>query len=322
MGQKIFQGFMGPTAKVSVVIPTVDRRDQLLRAVLGALGQEGVDGAFEVVVVDNSPGGRQGWILDAVSARGASAVPLRRVHEPRAGLTFARNCGVTKAVGEFVAFIDDDEEPKRDWLAAHMRALEVSRGDASFGPVVPVFEETPKLLADFARELYTRQLSVAPHADVTAKFNYLGTGNACFRVATCFSGNVPPFNLRFNRTGGEDIEFLRRLASSRRRLIWAADAVVEEFVPVGRATADYMARRRFAQGALRSYSQISCEPRRFDKMAFWMGVGLVQYLYHSVLRAAAGLVGRQEASLLHGVKAQGGLGKMCWQLLFRSLRYG
>jgi len=70
---------------------------------------------FEVVVVDNAP------VHDAVRAllmaRQSGGVTCRYVAEPRGGLSWARNAGIAAAAGDIIAFLDDDEEPDRDWLA-------------------------------------------------------------------------------------------------------------------------------------------------------------------------------------------------------------
>lgn len=90
---------------ISVVICTRDRPDRL-RACLRHLGRQEYP-RFEVVVVDNAP------------ARDAAAdlVGARYVAEPRAGLSWARNAGIAAAAADIIAFLDDDEEPDRHWLA-------------------------------------------------------------------------------------------------------------------------------------------------------------------------------------------------------------
>jgi len=97
---------------ISVVICTRDRVDQL-EACLSHLDRQDYP-AFEVVVVDNAPTSDAVRIL--VEARQAR-MKYRYVVEPRGGLSWARNAGTAAASGEIIAFLDDDEEPDRHWLA-------------------------------------------------------------------------------------------------------------------------------------------------------------------------------------------------------------
>ncbi len=124
---------------ISVVVCTKDRAEQL-RSCLGCLqGQQYP--RFEVVVVDNAPGGDA--VPRAVSAW-QSAMPCRYVAEPRGGLSWARNTGAAAAVGEIVAFLDDDEEPDRHWLAGLALGF-AQAGDigAVTGIILPARLDTP-----------------------------------------------------------------------------------------------------------------------------------------------------------------------------------
>lgn len=118
---------------ISVVICTRDRSDQLENC-LGFLERQEYP-RFEVVVVDNVPTGDA--VRTLVEAQ-ESGVPFRYVLEPLAGLQRARNAGIAAASGEIIAFLDDDEEPDRHWLAG--LASGFARGDdigCVSGMVVP-----------------------------------------------------------------------------------------------------------------------------------------------------------------------------------------
>jgi GT2 family glycosyltransferase len=97
---------------ISVVICTRDRLDQLA-ACLRRVGQQEYP-RFEVLVVDNAPAGDEVRVLSAAAPGG---MPVRYLREARPGLSWARNAGVAAASGEIIAFLDDDEEPDRHWLA-------------------------------------------------------------------------------------------------------------------------------------------------------------------------------------------------------------
>jgi glycosyltransferase involved in cell wall biosynthesis len=124
---------------ISVVVCTRGRPAGIL-ACLRALRQQDYP-AYEVVVVDNNPGG--GTASDLVLASQGSP-PVRNVAEPRPGLSWARNAGVAAAAGDIIAFLDDDEEPDRQWLAG--LAVGFGRGadiGCVTGLVVPARLDTP-----------------------------------------------------------------------------------------------------------------------------------------------------------------------------------
>jgi polysaccharide pyruvyl transferase WcaK-like protein/GT2 family glycosyltransferase len=97
---------------ISVVVCTRDRADQL-EACLRHLDRQEYP-RFEVVVVDNAPASDA--VRALVQAR-QGPVRYRYAVERRGGLSWARNAGIAAASGEIIAFLDDDEEPDRHWLA-------------------------------------------------------------------------------------------------------------------------------------------------------------------------------------------------------------
>ncbi len=88
--------------RVSVVIPTYNRDALLKRAIESVLNQTFDD--FEVIVVD---GAGSGSTEELVGSYGDGR--LRYVRQSGRGIANARNLGVKKARGEFIAFLDDDD---------------------------------------------------------------------------------------------------------------------------------------------------------------------------------------------------------------------
>ena len=102
---------------VTVVIPTHNRRELLLRTVDSVLAQRDVD--LKVVVVDD--GGADGT-PDAVRRLGRSNLTLIR-HEESKGVSGARNAGLRSADTPWVAFVDDDDIWAPDKLSAQLASL-------------------------------------------------------------------------------------------------------------------------------------------------------------------------------------------------------
>lgn len=277
----------------------------MLAEVLEAVGAQLAGGPpAEVVVVDNDPDG-------SARVQVARCPFARYVHEPWPGIAFARNRGIAAAKGTHILFLDDDEVPATGWLAAfHARA---EAGDAAcFGPIVPRFLKPPPVgLAGPLRGIFSRAFTGRAGGEITRHRAYLGAGNAMFARAACF-GDGLQFDARFN-AGGEDVWLLRKLVEDLGlALTWCPEAMVHELVPPSRMTAAFVRDRKFRSGALR------CIVERgrgglasLRRVAFWMGVGLVQVVLFGppglVLRALA--AARAEPWL---ARASGGMGKLLW----------
>lgn len=92
-------------ARVSIVIPTYQRRELLLETLASVAAQTYRD--FECIVADD--GSRDGT-GDAVAAFAAGDARFRYVRQDNRGTPGAtRNLGLRHATGELVAFLDDDD---------------------------------------------------------------------------------------------------------------------------------------------------------------------------------------------------------------------
>ncbi len=94
--------------KVSIVIPTHDRPQLLRRAVTSVLAQTFQD--FELIVVQNGEKENAKSFVRELAEQGH---PIRYVHERKSGGANARNVGIKEATGQYIAFLDDDDE----WLS-------------------------------------------------------------------------------------------------------------------------------------------------------------------------------------------------------------
>jgi glycosyltransferase involved in cell wall biosynthesis len=119
---------MTDAPSLSVVIAS-HGRPRALRRCLIALSQSSLD-ALEAVVVADSEG------LEAV-AQLPFADRIKTVLQAEANISQARNDGISRAAGEFVAFLDDDAVPEPTWAAAIVSAFAASAGlSAVTGPVL------------------------------------------------------------------------------------------------------------------------------------------------------------------------------------------
>ena len=97
----------GAPPRVSVIVCTRDRPDQL-RECLDSIAALNTAPA-EVIVVDNAPS-------DDATREICEQLPVRYIREPLPGQSRARNRGISDAVGDVVAFTDDDCVVDPRWL--------------------------------------------------------------------------------------------------------------------------------------------------------------------------------------------------------------
>ncbi|WP_324759665.1 glycosyltransferase family 2 protein [Haloarcula sp. GH36] len=93
------------SVRVSVVVPTYNRPDLLSRALDSVLTQTVTD--LECIVIDDCSSTSQA--RKVVESTNDDRVRYAR-HEETKGSSAARNTGIEMAVGEYVAFLDDDDE--------------------------------------------------------------------------------------------------------------------------------------------------------------------------------------------------------------------
>ena len=231
--------------RVTVAICTLDR-PLGLTMLLEAIDRQNLgtwpDDAVTILVIDNSVSGTVRALCTARAE--ASRFRLVHVHEARRGLSFARNAALaaSRDIGaSHVAFVDDDEVPDPQWLPAlHARLIETG-ATAAVGPVRPVFEVDPPRWAVeggfFAKLLDARDCYLSDAY----------TCNVMVEMATV-TRNRLAFEPRFNSTGGEDTVFFKALRASGGRIVWAADAMVHEYMPATRVKPTWLMKRWFRTG--------------------------------------------------------------------------
>ena len=115
---------MNTNILVSVVIPTYKRPDTLDRAIQSVLNQTLND--VEVIVVDDNNPDTEGRVLtESKMAQFANEQRVNYIkHERNKNGSAARNTGARAASGEWVAFLDDDDEFLPRKLENQLQVLE------------------------------------------------------------------------------------------------------------------------------------------------------------------------------------------------------
>jgi glycosyltransferase involved in cell wall biosynthesis len=303
------------TGRISIVIPTQRRPQSLRTAALSALRQTDVDPArLELVVVDNDA---QPSAREAVEALAREAAfPVIYVHEPEPGVARARNAALGRASGDFIAFLDDDEEAPEGWLAALVAAQERFDADVVFGPVRGRAPDGHVPHRAYLERFFSRE---GP-AEAGVIAHYYGCGDSFIRRAALPDPHRP-FSTERDHTGGEDDLLFGRMQAEGRRFAWAPDAWVWEDPAPGRLTLKYAISRAFAYGQGPTAHCAASDPPDRLGVARWMVQGLAQAAVFGVAAGAKWLVRAPDFAFTLD-RAARGLGKALWFGPFKIEFYG
>jgi len=103
--------------KVSVIIPTYNRSDVVVDSISSVLAQ--TDRDLEVIVVDDGSTDDTAAVVKSIDDE-----RLKYFHKTNGGPAAARNHGLAKANGQYVAFLDHDDLWPENFLEVMLKALE------------------------------------------------------------------------------------------------------------------------------------------------------------------------------------------------------
>ena len=185
----------------------------------------------KTIVIDNDANGSARETVEHFAK--LAQHPIEYQIEPNPGIPAARNASVSWAMdqhADFLAFIDDDEYPSKEWLQLHLTYLQ-ENPDVSVvnGPVTPHFpQDTPKWMKKSSvfkrkkRATGTCMESCATNNTLTRK--------------TVFEQIPEWFDDAFKLTGGSDSDFFGRAAEKGIVIHYFSRPFVTEDVPQSRLT--------------------------------------------------------------------------------------
>jgi len=218
-----------------------------------------------VVVVDND----REKSAETIAYRFRDKIPLTYLVEPVRGISRTRNRAVATSRSSFLAFIDDDEWATPGWLAALECEQNRSAADVVIGRVEVEFD--PKV-SELVRRCGLFDSNLPPDGAIVPSYN-TRTSNAFVR-REALPDKEKPFSMRFDLTGGEDVDLFGRMIESGARVVASTTAVVFEYRPVSRANVNWIFRRAMRNGANRAelHQRMSAAKRIQRGLGFgWTG---------------------------------------------------
>jgi glycosyltransferase involved in cell wall biosynthesis len=224
------------------VVPTRNRADYL-EVALRSLTAQRLDGALELLVVDDHSDDRTPTVIEQAGAR---AVPLGDAR----GLNAARNAGLRAASADLVALVDDDISAPAGYAAALVEGAARHPGAEAFGgPIRARFDgPAPRGCGREPAPITTLDLGgVDTEADLV-----WGTNMALRRSAF---ERIGPFDEAI-ADGGDEEDWLRRLQAAGGMVMYIAEAALEHRRAGDDARLRSLARGAYGRGrAMRAYDR-------------------------------------------------------------------
>lgn len=287
---------------VALCIPTFRRPADLARllaalpsAIETARAEERL-GDVVVIVVDNDETG------SAERTVRAAPVPVHYVVETERGVVAVRNRALDEAAGRDIAvFVDDDETPAdARWLADLLRTRRAFDATVVAGPVRTVTDEPldPWIIAGgfFAR---AHRAGLPTGTPITRA----ATNNLLLDLRFVEESGIR-FDPRFGRSGGEDSLFTSQLHTAGARMVWCAEALVLDHLPVSRRTRTHAVERTrgMANAGTRVALVLAGSPvKRAAVRGRALAAGAVRWI-SGCLRGAAGAIARSEVLSATGAR--------------------
>lgn len=206
--------------RLSVVIPSYQRRELVLTAVT-SLARQDFALPFEVIVVVDGSTDQTREALESLP----TPFPLRVLYQRNRGAAAARSAGGAAARGEILLFMDDDMEADPGLLSAHDRAHRSGAGIV-IGHIPLHRESLSGVLSTWVNrwvELRQERLR-RPHAEVRVT-DLVGGQISVLRAAFDEVGGFDARLTEGGTFGNEDIEFGYRLLQRGHRAVFAPEAV-------------------------------------------------------------------------------------------------
>lgn len=214
---------MEPVAKISVIIPTYNRRDSLLRTLKSLEQQTLPRDQLSVIIVDDGS-------TDDTQSIASQPFPfsLRYLQQKNQGATVARNYGASISASEILVFMDDDITISAHTLAAFADTLDQKRKILVMGTI--------NKRSDHDKSIYTPVvLTMVDHALLACDDVELPFIDCNSELLACRRGDFFEIGMFQDPTGGhgwpnwDDLDFGYRAHLKGFQILGTSSAIAEHW---------------------------------------------------------------------------------------------
>lgn len=184
---------------ISVIIPTYNRAHLIRRAVESVLHQTYTP--LEILIIDDGSTDTTAEVLKQYPS--TPEKQLKYHYQPNGGCSSARNTGIQLAIGQFITFLDSDDEWVPTALATLFQTLTSSPADFVYSPSIEILPT--------GRETINYPTAAEQPTQLAEKHffhSHVRNGSTLFRRSVFDRVGLLNTTLRYN----EDSDFLQRVA--------------------------------------------------------------------------------------------------------------
>jgi GT2 family glycosyltransferase len=222
---------------LSVIVPTYERQAALERLLRALVDQTLPHEDYEVVIcVDGSTDDTRA-MLGAFDA----PYPLIWHWQPNSGRAAARNAAIARARGGVLVLLDDDMEPARVLLSAHLAEHPPGSRRCVMGAAPVVFDDHASAVSRYVGRKFNSHLDALARAGRPLALRDFYSGN--FSVRRDVLIQAGGFDEAFKVYGNEDLELCWRLRQAGVEIVFSAAALAyqhytKDFAALARDTLD------------------------------------------------------------------------------------
>ena len=239
----------------SVVVPTHDRRDKLVRFLESISETTLPRHEYEVIVVDDGGNCQLASIGESFSDR----LDIKVIRQEHAGPAAARNAGCSVARGTYLVFADDDCTLPAGWLATLSAQFDATPASVVTGRTVNAL--SGNLLSTASQVLIEYLYQYFNSGGGSARFftaNNLALSAAIFREVGGFDSEYP-------HAAGEDRDLCDRLLHGNHSIVYNPQVVVSHSHDL---TLYGFVRQHFTYGRAAFLFHRKCAARNGSRIAF------------------------------------------------------
>ena len=271
---------------ISIIICTYNREKYIYQC-LDNLAKNNTSYPWEIILVNNNSTDNTHLECERFAAE-HTELNYHYFIETTAGLSFARNRGISEAHGDWFVFLDDDSMVQSDYIEHLGSWLEEYTDAGAFGgAIAPFFEEAPPIWLSKWSMGFVSAIDLGSKVQLFTKEKYpIGANMGISRKVI---EQVGLFNTALGRTkdlllGGEEKDIFSRITKAKFPIYYFPNIRVKHCIPLRRTTSDFIQNLGYGVGVserlrTKALGKIEYLKRIIQETIKWLGTIVLWFVY-------------------------------------------